>query len=339
MKISKNELIKALDVIKPGLSNSESLEQSTSFAFIEDHIVTYNDSISISIPFESGIQGAVSAKELYNFLHKLADDALNMSVSDGELKISVSKKEKAGIKIIKKIELPLDEIKSDQKWQKIPKNLIAALHFCSFSTSKDLKNPLLSCIHVDGGTVESTDNFRATSYILDGAVKKEFLIPAAAVKFLKDFKATKYNATKSWVNFISKEKAIFSCRVFTQEYPNISKILKSRGKKVEFPDGIKDAIEKAVVFCEKEEGTTGTMIDVTLKKNLIMIKGRGSAGWYTNKTKTKYIGDSFTFSISSDFFLDMLKITNHCFLDKDSKKLSFGTKEWSHIVLLMVEDD
>ena len=48
MKINKKELQEALERVKPGLASRELIEQSTSFAFMRDRVVTYNDEISIS---------------------------------------------------------------------------------------------------------------------------------------------------------------------------------------------------------------------------------------------------------------------------------------------------
>ena len=48
MKINRLILQKALETVKPGLANKEMIEQATSFAFMKDKVVTYNDEISIS---------------------------------------------------------------------------------------------------------------------------------------------------------------------------------------------------------------------------------------------------------------------------------------------------
>jgi hypothetical protein len=70
--MKKTDLIKALEAVKPGLANKEMIEQSTSFAFMEDRVVTYNDEISISHPLKGiPIVGAIKADELYAFLSKV----------------------------------------------------------------------------------------------------------------------------------------------------------------------------------------------------------------------------------------------------------------------------
>ncbi len=64
--ISKKKLQEALEIVKPGLSNNEIIEQTTSFAFIDGRVITYNDELSISCPVEElNVQGAVKAEELY----------------------------------------------------------------------------------------------------------------------------------------------------------------------------------------------------------------------------------------------------------------------------------
>jgi len=72
MNIQKEQLKKALETVKPGLAGKEIIEQSTSFAFMGDRVVTYNDEISISHPVEGlNLTGAIRAEELYQLLSKL----------------------------------------------------------------------------------------------------------------------------------------------------------------------------------------------------------------------------------------------------------------------------
>ena len=78
MKISRVELLEALEKVKPGLANKELIEQSTSFAFIGDRVVTYNDEISVSHTVKGleNMRGAIKAKTLYEFLARVKDRKL-----------------------------------------------------------------------------------------------------------------------------------------------------------------------------------------------------------------------------------------------------------------------
>ena len=64
--IKRAELKEALETVKPGLASKEIIEQSTSFAFMGDKVVTYNNKISMSHPVKGlDITGAVKADEMY----------------------------------------------------------------------------------------------------------------------------------------------------------------------------------------------------------------------------------------------------------------------------------
>ncbi|NMA23687.1 MAG: hypothetical protein GX938_09320, partial [Spirochaetales bacterium] len=97
MKINKTELQKALEKVKPGLSNKELVEQSTSFAFMGGRIVTYNDEISISHPVKDlNVTGAVKAQSLYAFLSKIKRDEIILEWEENQVVIKAGRS-KAGL--------------------------------------------------------------------------------------------------------------------------------------------------------------------------------------------------------------------------------------------------
>ncbi len=55
MQIKREELMDVLVRVKPGLANSEIIEQSTHFIFDKDTIRTYNDKITITHSFKSTV--------------------------------------------------------------------------------------------------------------------------------------------------------------------------------------------------------------------------------------------------------------------------------------------
>ena len=89
MKINKTELQLALEKVKPGLASKEVIEQSTSFAFMGNRVVTYNDEISISHPVKGlEVMGAVKAQALYSFLSKVKRDEIDVEWEENQLGIS-----------------------------------------------------------------------------------------------------------------------------------------------------------------------------------------------------------------------------------------------------------
>src|SRR5690625_1182784 len=92
MKIKKSVLLDALEIVRPGLSNDEVVEQSTSFAFIGDKVITYNDDISVSHPISNlGFEGAVRSQEIYEFLKKSRSETVHIEVTENEVKLKCGK--------------------------------------------------------------------------------------------------------------------------------------------------------------------------------------------------------------------------------------------------------
>ena len=86
MIINKTNLQTALEIVKPGLASKELIDQSTSFAFMGDRVVTYNDDISVSHPIEGlNITGAVKADKLYALLNKLKQEEIEVEICGGEI--------------------------------------------------------------------------------------------------------------------------------------------------------------------------------------------------------------------------------------------------------------
>ena len=216
MKIEKEKLIKALEIVKPGLASKEMIEQSTSFAFMGGRVVTYNDEISISHPVEDmDITGAVKADELYKLLGKLKTKTIQLVIKNNEIRLK-SGKALAGITLQEEIQLPLEELGDFGEWFPVPALLMEALHFCMFSASVDMSRPVLTCVHVsDSGFVESCNNFRLTRYELgEESPVGDFLIPVSSVKSLVKYSITQLASGQGWIHFKSKDDTIFRLEMY-----------------------------------------------------------------------------------------------------------------------------
>jgi len=147
--MKKIDVLNALAIVKPGLANSELIEQTTSFAFIEGKVVTYNDEISISHPVpEIKIEGAIKAEELYHLLNKIKRDEIELEIVGGEVQLK-SGKIKAGIVMQKEVILPLDEIEEKSKWKKVPDGFLDCIKFAMGACGRDAVNqPVLTCVHI-----------------------------------------------------------------------------------------------------------------------------------------------------------------------------------------------
>lgn len=94
-KIGRENLLRTLEYVSPGLSTRDIIEQSTSFVFKGGQVITYNDEVSCRGPsgLDEGLTGAVRADKLLDLLRKLPDDELDIGLVDSEFNVMGSRKE------------------------------------------------------------------------------------------------------------------------------------------------------------------------------------------------------------------------------------------------------
>lgn len=333
MKVERDKLIRALEIVKPGLASKEMIEQSTSFAFMGDRVVTYNDEISISHPVEDmDMTGAVKAEELYQLLGKLQSKNVQLVVTDNEIRLKAGKA-RAGITLHEEIRLPLEEIGEIGDWLPVPGMLMAAMNFCMFSASNDMSRPVLTCVHVsDKGYVESCNNYRLTRYQLDEELPTPtFLIPVSSVRSLVKYHVTHMVMGTGWVHFKTVDDTVFSCRVFEDEYPNVEGLLNVKGDVFQFPPTLKTVLDKASIFSKRDQ-FVDEAVEVHILKNLLKVRSEDVVGWFEEKVPIEWEGAEVSFSINPTFLKEVLEKGAPCLLSKG--RLKFEGKEWAHVVAL-----
>jgi hypothetical protein len=325
--MKKQDLLQALEIVKPGLADHEIIEQSTSFAFINRRIVTYNDEISISHPVEGlNITGAIQAKELYELLHKIKQDEIEISISENEVILKAGKTT-AGFILQSDIKLPLEEIGELGKWKDIPEGFIDALQMTVLSVSRDAGSNL-TCIHInEEGFIESSDSYRITRYTLENKIPiKTTLIPAHSVIKVIKLKPTKITKGEGWIHFKTKEDTIISCRIFEDTFPDCTPHLKVIGTEITFPKTINDILSRAGVFSDNQ-------VSVILNKNKINIESKSDSGKFKEIANTEYDGEFISFMVNPQLLRNILTETQTCIYN--GRMLKFKGKNWEYINLLL----
>jgi len=334
MKIDKNKLQKALEIVKPGLANKELIEQSTSFAFVGQRVVTYNDEISISHPIEGmEINGAIKADKLYAFLGKIKKEQINVVVEGNELLLSVGKS-KAGFALQEEIKLPLDEeVKEHGKWYPLPKDFLRFMEFTVPSCSRDSSKPIITCVHVNkNGYVEASDDYRITRCELNEEMPvKTFLIPSSSVMTMIRLKPTKIAEGTGWIHFRTPAGTIMSARLFKDKYPSTDVMREIKGKVVILPEVMDKALEKADIFAKRDH-LLDEIIDITIKDNLLTIRAESDSEWFEERLPLKYEGDSINFLITPYLLKGILTETKSCRVSK--QKLRFEGEGWVYVSML-----
>ena len=334
MQINKEELKKALEIVKPGLANKEIIEQSTSFAFMKDKVVTYNDEISISHPISGlDITGALKAEELYQLISKTKKDEIEVILEDNQI-ILQSGRAKAGLILQTDIKLPLKEIGEIEKWKTLPENFSKAVRFVSIAAGIDMSRPVLTCIHVDkSGYVEASDGFRIVKYENMKIPVNTFLIPVSSARELIKLNPTKIaEGQGGWIHFQTNEGSIISCRVFEDKYPDTSKFLKVEGVSLTMPAIVSEIIDRAIVF-SKRDHSFDEQVFIVIQNNKIKINAKSETGsWFEEDANMRFKDDSISFAITPYLLQDILKETSSFVINENMMK--FEGTDWLYVTTL-----
>ncbi len=334
MKINIQELKKDIENLKPGLSgNKETTEQSNCFAFTEERIYTYNDEISVSIPNPIEFEGVIPSNELMSLLVKLKGEEAETEFDDEELIIKQGRI-KAGLVLQKSIEMPIDEINIPKKWYKLPSDFLTALNTCIFTTSSEMDDSVLNNIHCNKTLLESSDNERATRYVIKSKLRKSFLIPAYSAKELVKLKdIIEYYPDNEWIHFRASGDIIFSCRCSYETYPDTSEHFIQDGFEFEFPKETKEMLEKAGIFADSDFIQDKLVQIYITPKGTFKISAQGESGWIeeTKRVKTRPKSE-IKFSINPQYLQQILDKTNQAIIG--DSLVWFNIDKFEHVVSL-----
>lgn len=341
MKTNKKELLRKLEIVKPGVANKEIIEFTDSFSFTGTSLLTFNDAICMNIPFESEFEGTVKADQFFKIVRKLAPDKdgnLSLDPSDTELIIS-GKRAKSGVLYNENGSLPLEEVELPEKWLKLPKDFIKGLKMSLFCVSNDASMPLMTCVNIDGNIMQASNGIRIFQYELESKIKHPFLIPADRANTVTKYNIIKYNVDDNWAHFKTKEGLVISARVYQEEeYPEIEELLNIKGGEFIFPATMTEVVDRAVVFCDGDLNADAT-INIDIKSKLVLVHSKSPKGWFKEKIPNKSSVE-VNFQINAFFLLDILKETRKCVLSKMEKDddntssgfLEFKSTNWNHII-------
>ena len=336
MKINKAELQRALEKVKPGLANRELVEQSTSFAFVRDRVITYNDEISISHPV-TGLEvcGAVKAQALYEFLNKIRREEIDVEWEENQVVIRAGRA-KAGLVFEQEVRLPVEEMGKIGKWKKLPEDFLAALKFCYPCCDRDMGRPALTCVYVRGKIIEASDSYQIVQYFLSEEIPTErFLIPASAVRDLVKYNVKEIAEGEGWIHFRTEEGTVFSSRILLGNFPETARHMDMEGGvEFTFPQNMDQILERALIFSKKDIRMGDVpVVTVEIKNLTVTASAQNESGWFEEVARAKYKGAPIRFSVGIEFLKNVLSKLQRCVICEN--KIGFTGENWAHVVALI----
>lgn len=333
MQINKKDLEAALAIVKPALASKEVIEQSTSFAFLGDYVVTYNDEISIVHPIKGlDLEGAIKADELFLFLKKLTKDEIDVDIKGNEIQFKAGRT-KAWFALQAEISLPLDDIQKKKKWKALPADFAHYLSLATGACSTDMSTPLLTAVNVEAdGTILGSDNYKVMVCEIGAEMPVDtFLLPAASALEVIKLKPTKVYLSDSWVHFKNEEGTEISCRIFNDKHPAEGNRPTCEGIEISFPRTIEEILDRISVFAKREHALDES-ITISIGGNKMRFQAKSDTGRIEEKVNLKYDDDELSFAVTPYLLRDIIKEASVFVLGNNM--LKFEGAGWVYITAL-----
>jgi len=325
MKIKREEMLKEINAVMPGLSDREIIEQSSCVVFMNGNICTYNDEVACTYPSKMDIEGAVVAMPMVNILEKLTEEYVDVETTDSAVLIR-GKAKRATIRMEKEVHLPIANIEKPGKWSKLGKGFNEALNLVQACAGKDDSQFLLTCVHIHPDYIEACDNEQVARFNDKTGFSSELMVRRDSIKHIVSLDMTHVSETKNWVHFRNPSKLVLSCRRYNDTYPDMSPILKVSGSPLTLPKSIGEAVERCEVF--SSESTDDNLLTVELKKGKLRVKGEGAHGDFIESKKIKYEDADLSFRIAPYLLVDLVNKHNQCEVTSNRLKITIGKLDY-----------
>ena len=166
---------------------------------------------------------------------------------------------------------------------------------------------------------------------MGGAIPYDCLIPASSVSQLLKLNITHMAKGSGWAHFKTDEKTEISCRVFEDDFPDLSDFLALEGEQIQLPKRISEILERAEVF-SKRDIVLNESVNIKITNGSITIRSQSDSGWFEEKAKIKYEGDDLEFDVAPYLLKNIIEETKECIVGENA--LSFQGGDWVYISAL-----
>lgn len=303
--VDRMKLISKLEQVLPGLASREIVQQSSCFVFQDGRVKTFNEEVFCSCRvkgFPTEFQGAVQAKPLLDILRKLQEDSLTVKTGGEEIRFSGVKKN-FGVRMQKEILLPVHEVEEPDSWKELADDFTEGTSLVQECAGKDSSTVYIN-VRLTPSYIEATDNAQMSRYKIAIPIKESIFVRQSAIKHLTNLELTHISESGSWLHFKNANGLIISLRKYYTEFPKLSEFFKLQGKKIKLPRTLAAAVDKAEVFSKIGESN---LVDFTLERGRLLVKGKGDHGWFSEEQKIKYKGPTIRFRTSPALIKDIVK--------------------------------
>jgi hypothetical protein len=323
MKFNRQEVLNLLLSLKPGLDSKGNLEQSECFVFKGGKAHAFNDKIMCCVDTPLELEGAFPADPLLELLTKLTVDEVDIAQTEEGIRVKTGRS-KTLIRSEAEVSLPLDEVESPEEWKPLPDDFVKAITMVLPCCSR-IKEPFaLTCVHLHENWVEACDKVQMGRYTLDTGVKDRVIISRNSMSSVVSMNPKEFSETDTWMHFRGDGGAVLSCRRQRHNFFDLSDHVKEKGgTEFDLPKGIASVLTRCNIFSSNNDDDEN-IVSVSVSKGGVVLKGEGKVGWYKEKVKSDWDGDSISFKADPALLINLSKNSDKCVISEDKLRVVSG---------------
>ena len=287
-EIDREDLLAVLNLVRPGISTKENVEQSNHFIFNTTEVLAYNDYLLISYPFDIGIKCTVDASLFLKLVSKMTSQTVSLAMNEEGTAIDIwNDKTSANLPIVIDSEIytyirKASEGRADNEWHALPEDFSDGLYLCVTAASEDRLTGTLCCVRIEGEDIMAGTKEAISWYQMSEKVPEDFYAEAKLLQQLTSYGTIiSYTLTQGWIHFKSETDVTFSVRrVIPMELLEFRKPFKNfpeGAPRVRLPDDLLSAVETVnLVHESSEEGDKKILL--TLNRDKIMCEAGTQKG-------------------------------------------------------------
>lgn len=270
MKINRDEFLGVLKLAKVTTSTKQLIDDFSYLLFDKNYIYSSNGDMYTCHPFTCDFSCLVPADRLVDALSKMKAKEVSITCTDSVVKLKSGKdKVELNTKAVDAKALDAMCLTSPKKWKKLPEDFLDGVKQCLFSVSQDVARVDMSSISISDRKVCSSDDIRASVYVMSGRMMP-FLLPLQAGHALVNFpNMTKYSLSSNGVYF-TDDTVIFYTGRPDVPYPDVEPYFDFEGISFDLPKDFCSSVELVNLFSE-EEFNFDKLISMTFEEDGIRL--------------------------------------------------------------------
>jgi hypothetical protein len=345
VSVLREDLIRILQSVEPGLSARGTVDQSTAFTFLDGTLCTYNEEVCCraSSPFGTAVNGAVRAGKILDVLGKMTEDEICVMQTPTELQFQCKRDvegksvttRRIGVTCEHDVRLPVKDIPTPSDWKPLHKDFCEAISLVQES-AKNTGIFMQTAVHIGPKWLEACDRHQLCRWTLKTGFSSSVLVRKESVRHVVGAAMTEFAESNHWVHFRNDSGLELCCRRFSENYEDFSKFLEVEGTPTSLPKSFIDESDIASLFSSENRQADRVLVDV--RSGSSRLSARGVTGWYEGAwRRLNYEGPSFSFLISPKMLKSLVERHNECVLSEN--RLAVKDKRYTYVVYLTKPKD